>query len=88
MDHNSGNRNKVRSQKNVTILSTGISSIVKLLIKKGEPFNSTYFFLSYVKLRENFVSNLSDEPLFMCLTLQEIPDFNRRGRPSRFGPGQ
>ena len=24
-------------------------------------------------LRENFVSNKSVEPLFMCLTLQEIP---------------
>ncbi len=73
MDHNSGNRNKVRSQKNVTILSTGISSIVKLLIVRGNRL---------------IVSNLSDESLFMCLTLQEIPDFNRRGRPSRFGPGQ
>jgi hypothetical protein len=73
VDHNSGNRNKVRSQKNVTILSTGISSIVKLLIVRGNRL---------------IVSNLSDESLFMCLTLQEIPDFNRRGRPSRFGPGQ
>ena len=44
---------------------------------KREPFNSTYIFLTYmytyVKLRENFASNLSIESLFMCLTLHEIP---------------
>ena len=51
--------------------------MVKPRIVSGNRLIRLFFFLlihvyTYVKLRENLVSNLSVEPLFMCLTLQEI----------------